>query len=79
MEGGALGVGQASVPFLGVDHPHGMAARGQLGGKVPIFGDVVEVLDARQNRIAGFVLLEVLDQFLLVQLRCLGEIWPSLA
>ena len=45
----------------------------KLGGEVSVFCDVVEVLDTRQNRIAGLVLLEVFDEFLLVRLRCLGR------
>ena len=73
IEGGALEVGEASIPLLGVDHPHRIARRGKLGGKVPIFGDVVEVLAAQQHRIAGSVLLEVLDQLLLVRRSRLGR------
>jgi hypothetical protein len=53
--------------------PHGAARYGQLGGEVPVRGDLVEVLAAHPDRVASPVLLEVLDQVLLVPFRRLGR------
>ena len=66
LECGALIVGKASIPLLGVDHPCGNARRGQLSGEISVFGDVVEVLEAQAGTasLALFCLKSSISSFL---------------
>ena len=61
-------------PFSAWTTQTGTPDAASCGGEVSVFGDVVEVLDARPDRIAGPVLLEVLDQLRLCALGVLADL-----